>query len=100
MFCFELFLFTCLFQTFAISMLLRFSHDQIFVFIVELFQMFEQNQPLMFPLAPLLTVILALVGRVFLKNFDNEKNQGMEAIMSEIFNDTTTAFYVIIRNFK
>nr|CAD2202396.1 unnamed protein product [Meloidogyne enterolobii] len=68
--------------TFAISMLLRFSHDQIFVFIVDLFQMFEQNQPLIFPIAPLLTVILALVG--------------MEAIMSEIFNDTTTAFYVIL----
>lgn len=68
--------------TFAISMLLRFSHDQIFVFIVDLFQMFEQNQPLIFPIAPLLTVILALVG--------------MEAIMSEIFNDTSTAFYVIL----
>jgi len=35
-----------------------------------------------FPAAPLLTVILALVG--------------MEAIMSEFFNDTTTAFYVIL----
>ncbi|KAL7071385.1 hypothetical protein ACQ4LE_009126 [Meloidogyne hapla] len=75
-------LFVMLVFTFAISMLLRFSHDQIFVFIVDLFQMFEQNQPLIFPIAPLLTVILALVG--------------MEAIMSEIFNDTTTAFYVIL----
>jgi phosphatidylserine synthase len=36
----------------------------------------------LFPIAPLLTVILALVG--------------MEAIMSEIFNDTSTAFYVIL----
>ncbi|MCP9263918.1 Membralin [Dirofilaria immitis] len=35
-----------------------------------------------FPAAPLLTVILALVG--------------MEAIMSEVFNDTSTAFYVIL----
>uniref|UniRef100_A0A183CD15 Membralin n=1 Tax=Globodera pallida TaxID=36090 RepID=A0A183CD15_GLOPA len=68
--------------TLAISMLLRFSHDQMFVFIIDLFQMFEQNQPMMFPVAPLLTVILALIG--------------MEAIMSEIFNDTTTAFYVIL----
>ncbi|KAL3110530.1 hypothetical protein niasHT_020001 [Heterodera trifolii] len=68
--------------TLAISMLLRFSHDQMFVFIIDLFQMFEQNQPMMFPIAPLLTVILALIG--------------MEAIMSEIFNDTTTAFYVIL----
>ncbi|KAH7720853.1 membralin isoform 1 [Aphelenchoides avenae] len=68
--------------TFAISMLLRFSHHQIFLFIVDLLQMFELNQPLVFPIAPLLTVILALVG--------------MEAIMSEIFNDTSTAFYVIL----
>jgi hypothetical protein len=63
-------------------MLLRFSHHQIFLFIVDLLQMFELNEPLVFPIAPLLTVILALVG--------------MEAIMSEIFNDTSTAFYVIL----
>lgn len=50
-------------QTFAISMLLRFSHHQIFLFIVDLLQMFELNQALVFPAAPLLTVILALVGR-------------------------------------
>ncbi|KAF2355904.1 Membralin [Trinorchestia longiramus] len=35
-----------------------------------------------FPAAPMLTVILALVG--------------MEAIMSEFFKDTTTAFYIIV----
>uniref|UniRef100_A0A914C2P6 Membralin n=1 Tax=Acrobeloides nanus TaxID=290746 RepID=A0A914C2P6_9BILA len=75
-------LFVMLIFTFAISMLLRFSHHQIFLFIVDLLQMFELNQPLVFPIAPLLTVILALVG--------------MEAIMSEIFNDTSTAFYVIL----
>ncbi|VDM84241.1 unnamed protein product [Strongylus vulgaris] len=63
-------------------MLLRFSHHQIFLFIVDLLHMFELNQPLVFPAAPLLTVILALVG--------------MEAIMSEVFADTTTAFYVIL----
>ncbi|VDN03854.1 unnamed protein product [Thelazia callipaeda] len=68
--------------TFAISMLLRFSHHQIFLFIVDLLQMFELNQALVFPAAPLLTVILALVG--------------MEAIMSEVFSDTSTAFYVIL----
>lgn len=68
--------------TFAISMLLRFSHQQIFIFIIDLLNMFEQQQPLHFPIAPILTVILALVG--------------MEAIMSEVFNDTTTAFYVIL----
>ncbi|KAI6198407.1 hypothetical protein M3Y99_01874500 [Aphelenchoides fujianensis] len=60
--------------TFAISMLLRFSHHQIFLFILDLLQMFELNEPLVFPIAPLLTVILALVG--------------METIMSEIFHDT------------
>ncbi|XP_055915829.1 uncharacterized protein LOC129948807 [Eupeodes corollae] len=68
--------------TFSISMLLRFSHHQIFVFIVDLLQMLEFNVTARFPIAPLLTVILALVG--------------MEAIMSEFFNDTSTAFYIIL----
>jgi hypothetical protein len=49
-------------QTFATSMLLRFSHHQIFMFIVDLLQMFELNVSIAFPAAPLLTVILALVG--------------------------------------
>lgn len=48
-------------------MLLRFSHHQIFLFIMDLLQMLELNQ-LVFPVAPLLTVILALVGKLF-KNF-------------------------------
>lgn len=68
--------------TLSISMLLRYSNHQIFVFIVDLLQMLEFNVTISFPAAPLLTVILALVG--------------MEAIMSEFFNDTTTAFYIII----
>lgn len=68
--------------TLAISMLLRYSHHQIFFFILDLLQMLELNRVVAFPAAPLLTVILALVG--------------MEAIMSEFFNDTTTAFYVIL----
>lgn len=68
--------------TVSISMLLRYSHHQIFVFIVDLLQMLEFNVTVTFPAAPLLTVILALVG--------------MEAIMSEFFNDTTTAFYIIL----
>jgi len=42
----------------------------------------EFNTTITFPAAPLLTVILALVG--------------MEAIMSEFFEDTTTAFYIIL----
>ncbi|CAG9862290.1 unnamed protein product [Phyllotreta striolata] len=68
--------------TVSVSMLLRYSHHQIFVFIVDLLQMLEFNVTVTFPAAPLLTVILALVG--------------MEAIMSEFFNDTTTAFYIIL----
>eukprot|EP00058_Branchiostoma_floridae_P015056 XP_002600544.1 hypothetical protein BRAFLDRAFT_119279 [Branchiostoma floridae] len=68
--------------TISVSMLLRYSHHQIFVFIVDLLQMLEMNVTIAFPAAPLLTVILALVG--------------MEAIMSEFFNDTTTAFYIIL----
>jgi hypothetical protein len=68
--------------TLSVSMLLRYSHHQIFVFIVDLLQMLEMNMAIAFPAAPLLTVILALVG--------------MEAIMSEFFNDTTTAFYIIL----
>lgn len=68
--------------TVSISMLLRYSHHQIFIFIVDLLQMLEFNVSARFPFAPLLTVILALVG--------------MEAIMSEFFNDTTTAFYIIL----
>ncbi|CAE1231174.1 Membralin [Acanthosepion pharaonis] len=68
--------------TVSVSTLLRYSHRQIFMFIVELLQMLEMNVTIAFPAAPLLTVILALVG--------------MEAIMSEFFNDTTTAFYIIL----
>ncbi|XP_033120826.1 membralin-like [Anneissia japonica] len=74
--------FIMLIFTISISMLLRYSHHQIFVFIVDLLQMLEMNTAVAFPAAPLLTVILALVG--------------MEAIMSEFFNDTTTAFYIIL----
>ena len=78
-------------------MLLRFSHHQIFLFIVELLQMFEMNQALVFPAAPLLTVILALVGEFYLYSLGKTGPPlGMEAIMSEVFNDTSTAFYVIL----
>ncbi|XP_015282862.1 PREDICTED: membralin-like, partial [Gekko japonicus] len=51
------------FQTLSVSMLLRYSHHQIFVFIVDLLQMLEMNMTIAFPAAPLLTVILALVGK-------------------------------------
>ncbi|XP_053437493.1 membralin isoform X2 [Nycticebus coucang] len=76
--------------TLSVSMLLRYSHQQIFVFI-----------------APLLTVILALVGEdpacrphptpcPARSNPAPPLPAGMEAIMSEFFNDTTTAFYIIL----
>ncbi|XP_058951953.1 membralin-like isoform X1 [Pocillopora verrucosa] len=68
--------------TISISMLLRYCHHQIFVFIVNLLQMLDLNVTIAFPAAPLFTVILSLVG--------------MEAIMSEFFNDTTTSFYIIL----
>ena len=53
-------------------MLLRYSQHQIFVFIVELLQMLEFNTNISFPAAPLLTVILALVGKWFLVCIDIE----------------------------
>ncbi|NWT58737.1 MBRL protein, partial [Erythrocercus mccallii] len=55
--------FSVLFQTLSVSMLLRYSHHQIFVFIVDLLQMLEMNMTIAFPAAPLLTVILALVAQ-------------------------------------
>uniref|UniRef100_A0A0K0EM90 Membralin n=1 Tax=Strongyloides stercoralis TaxID=6248 RepID=A0A0K0EM90_STRER len=68
--------------TLLISLLLRYSHQQIFVFIMSILRMFELNIAINSPVAPLITVILALVG--------------MEAIMSEVFHNTSTAFYVIM----
>ncbi|CAF1596771.1 unnamed protein product [Rotaria magnacalcarata] len=68
--------------TVSISMLLRYSHFQIFLFIIDLLRMIEHNTSIVFPAAPLLTVILALIG--------------MEAIMSEFFSDASTAFYIIL----
>ncbi|UJR23834.1 hypothetical protein I4U23_026810 [Adineta vaga] len=50
--------------------------------IIDLLRMVEHNTSVVFPAAPLLTVILALIG--------------MEAIMSEFFNDASTAFYIIL----
>ncbi|BES91285.1 Tumour-associated protein [Nesidiocoris tenuis] len=75
--------FIMLIFTVSISLLLRYSHHQIFVLIVDILQLLEFNVAIIFPATPpLLTVILALIG--------------MEAIMSEFFNDTTTAFYIIL----
>ena len=53
-------------------MLLRYSQHQIFVFIVELLQMLEYNTAISFPAAPLLTVVLALVGNSSFTEFKNE----------------------------
>lgn len=49
--------------TLSVSMLLRYSHHQIFLFIVDLLHMLELNVAISFPAAPMLTVILALVGK-------------------------------------
>ncbi|XP_014257409.1 membralin isoform X2 [Cimex lectularius] len=75
--------FIMLLFTVSISVLLRYSHHQIFVLIVDILQMLEFNVNIIFPATPpLLMVILALIG--------------MEAVMSEFFNDATTAFYIIL----
>ncbi|KRY48551.1 Membralin [Trichinella britovi] len=74
-------LLTMLTFTFSISALLRFSHQQFFVFIINVFQLFELNAAFV-QVAPLISVILGLVG--------------MEAVMSEFFNDTNIAFCVIL----
>lgn len=67
--------------------------------------MLEYNVSARFPIAPLLTVILALVGVELVSNpvkiwipliIFLSFCTGMEAIMSEFFNDTTTAFYIIL----
>lgn len=82
---------------------------------VDLLQMLEMNMAIAFPAAPLLTVILALVGedspflppppspphpapapRLLGPRRPPSLPTGMEAIMSEFFNDTTTAFYIIL----
>lgn len=74
--------FLMIFFTLSISMLLRYAHQQIFLFIVDLLQVFDRNALITFPLAPLLTAVLALIG--------------VEALMSELFTEASTAFYVIL----
>ncbi|XP_054706898.1 membralin-like [Uloborus diversus] len=74
---FVMFLFTA-----SVSILLRHSHHQIFVFIVWILHMMEFHSTFHFPAAPLMTVILSLVG--------------LEAVLSEFFQDTSAAFYVIL----
>jgi len=68
--------------TVSISTLLRYCHQQVFYFIIRMLQMMDRNVVFAFPIAPLFTVVLSLVG--------------METIMSEYFNDTTTSFYIIL----
>lgn len=66
--------------------------------------MLEFNVNVTFPVASFFTVILALVGNVIFNtsvgiidgNRGFLKPAGMEAIMAEFFNDSSTAFYVII----
>ena len=66
-----------LFQTVSISLLLRYSQSQIFVFIVDLLHMLEYNAPLGFPAAPLLTVILALVGKKNVRIRERDRFPGL-----------------------
>ena len=91
--------------TLIVSMLLRFSHHQVFLFVSHLMHLLHHHHhhrinnnnnipttttttttsstsSVMTCLAPLITVILALVG--------------IEAIICEFFEDTTTAFWIII----
>lgn len=68
--------------TLLVTMLLRYSYHQIFVFMVELLHVLDTDAPPVFPAAPMLTIILALVGT--------------EEIMTEFFHDSTLAFYVIL----
>uniref|UniRef100_A0A5S6QD02 Membralin n=1 Tax=Trichuris muris TaxID=70415 RepID=A0A5S6QD02_TRIMR len=73
---------TMVLLTFSISVLLRFSHQQIFMLIVQLFHVFEFNGVVSLPVAPLISVVLGLVG--------------MEAVMAEFFVDANIAFFVIL----
>nr|CAB3226600.1 membralin-like [Phallusia mammillata] len=68
--------------TLVVTMLLRYSYHQIFMFMVDLLRLLDTDTRLVFPAAPMLTIILALVG--------------MEEIMTEFFHDSTVAFYVIL----
>ena len=68
--------------TLTVSMLLRYSYQQIFMFMMEVLRIFDTDIRLVFPAAPMLTIVLALVG--------------MEEIMTEFFHDSTVAFYVIL----
>nr|XP_039258292.1 membralin-like [Styela clava]XP_039258293.1 membralin-like [Styela clava] len=68
--------------TLVVTMLLRYSYHQIFVFMVELLHILDTDATPVFPAAPMLTIILALVGT--------------EEIMTEFFHDSTLAFYVIL----
>lgn len=118
-----------MFQTFSVSMLLRYSHHQIFVFIGNKF--IQPSKVLIYfkdivfsfsrPAAdagvqcvcpvPNRTVAHCHIGaRRCGKSLPNDSfafpltlvlylyffSSGMEAIMSEFFNDTTTAFYIIL----
>jgi Tumour-associated protein len=65
----------------------------LFFCLVDLLRMIEHNASIVFPAAPLLTVILALIG-IKTKQLSLSPipflSLGMEAIMSEFFNDAST----------
>jgi len=68
--------------TLVVTVLLRYSYHLIFSFMVDLLHVLDMDVRLIFPAAPMLTIILALVG--------------VEEVMTEFFHDSATAFYVIL----
>ncbi|KPM04220.1 membralin-like protein [Sarcoptes scabiei] len=71
--------------TLFVSMLIRYSHQQVFVFVSEFLRSLELQQParrISFLGVSLITVILALIG--------------METIMYEFFSDSSITFHIII----
>ncbi|CAF3173968.1 unnamed protein product [Rotaria sp. Silwood2] len=72
----------CIIIVFYFDVSSLFTFSNISFLIIDLLRMIEHNTSIVFPAAPLLKVILALIG--------------MKAIMSEFFSDVSTAFYIYI----
>lgn len=68
--------------TTIISILLRFIQHQLFVFLVDIIHVVERNASFTYPIALILSAVLALLG--------------MELILYEFFSETSLGFYIII----
>ena len=77
--------------TVLVALLLRYSHHQIYACVLDALSSFDQPQQtnrgnvgfrLIIPIVPLLVIVLAMVG--------------LETVMAEFFQDSPTAFYVIV----